>query len=315
MWDISRPENIVFWITCLTGAALWAKWIRRSPGDPRRGIGRDNSTVARWGLLDVLGIFLFFALAQQLGLAIGLSLGGSSPPDTELATPFAELTPESQSFGLIGSGLAQLAGIALVLVYICRRYHHRLRDFGLARDQLLPGFLAGAAGFAMWVPLVWVVQNFLIDFVEYHHQSLERFVAHPQPLVVVQTWFSAVIVAPIFEEFFFRMILQGWLQRLGRPGSAGVIALIYGGPQMTPESPDPANDGNRPIHWPAIVLASLAFALAHVGQGPAPISLFVLSLGLGFLYQRTGSIRACIVMHLILNGITLALLSSGTGSA
>lgn len=57
-------------------------------------------------------------------------------------------------------------------------------------------------------------------------------------------------------------------------------------------------------YWP-VFAASLIFASMHLGQGAAPIPLFFLSVGLGYLYRQTGSLIPCIVVHMILNGMTL----------
>ena len=46
--------------------------------------------------------------------------------------------------------------------------------------------------------------------------------------------------------------------------------------------------------------------MVHLGgQGAAPIPLFFLALGLGFLYRQTGSLTPPILVHMILNGLTL----------
>jgi len=47
-----------------------------------------------------------------------------------------------------------------------------------------------------------------------------------------------------------------------------------------------------PALWPILLSAGL-FAALHATHGPDPIPLFLLALGLGYLYQRTiGSCRA-----------------------
>jgi Type II CAAX prenyl endopeptidase Rce1-like len=58
----------------------------------------------------------------------------------------------------------------------------------------------------------------------------------------------------------------------------------------------------------AIVITSLIFAALHAPQWPAPIAIFVLSLGLGTLAYRTGSLLAPIVMHACFNGLSTLLL-------
>ena len=57
-------------------------------------------------------------------------------------------------------------------------------------------------------------------------------------------------------------------------------------------------------HWP-IYVTSAIFAGLHIGQGAAPIPLFVLSVALGYLYRKTESILPCIVLHMLLNTFSL----------
>ena len=69
------------------------------------------------------------------------------------------------------------------------------------------------------------------------------------------------------------------------------------------------NDGRRrswatQAHWPVYVSAFI-FAALHLGQGAAPIPLFVLAVVLGYLYRKTESILPCIVLHMLLNMFSL----------
>ena len=57
-----------------------------------------------------------------------------------------------------------------------------------------------------------------------------------------------------------------------------------------------------------IVLTSLAFASLHATQWPAPLAIFLLSMALGALYHRTGSLLAVITMHATFNGFSTLLL-------
>jgi hypothetical protein len=59
------------------------------------------------------------------------------------------------------------------------------------------------------------------------------------------------------------------------------------------------------------VLTSLFFGFVHLPQWPAPIALFVLSISLGTVYQRTGSLIASSFMHATFNGLsTIALIGA-----
>ncbi len=70
-----------------------------------------------------------------------------------------------------------------------------------------------------------------------------------------------------------------------------------------PRLPSPVSAGA------GIVLTSLIFAMLHAGQWPAPIPIFILAIGLGVIYYRTGSLLATICMHALFNATsTLALI-------
>ena len=79
-----------------------------------------------------------------------------------------------------------------------------------------------------------------------------------------------------------------------------------------PRTPENTNLPYRPrsSFWTgvAIVLTSLIFAALHAAQWPAPIPLFLLAVGLGMVYQRTGSLLAPIVMHAVFNGFSTLML-------
>lgn len=77
--------------------------------------------------------------------------------------------------------------------------------------------------------------------------------------------------------------------------------------------PAGAGGGFRPQWWP-IIATSAIFAALHLGQGPAPVPLFFLSLGLGYLAQRTRRLWPCVLVHMLLNGTSLALLWLATGA-
>lgn len=146
---------------------------------------------------------------------------------------------------------------------------------------------------------------------------------------------AAAIAAPFAEEFFFRGLVQTFLREAiarwwaGRtrsvsslgsapptlhaavPSADSVVAapmlpefgqvLGYAGLPFHPVEhalPRPATTGPGAAAWPAwaaIFLTSLAFASAHEAW-TAPI-IFVLSVMLGYVYERTGSLWTSIVVH------------------
>ncbi len=94
---------------------------------------------------------------------------------------------------------------------------------------------------------------------------------------------DVVFFVPIIEEFIFRGCLQTWMK-----GKIGVKK--------------------------AILLTSLIFASFHfsVSQGIGNVellaSLFVLSLFLGFIYEKQQSLLASISLHAFFNGVTVIMI-------
>ena len=58
----------------------------------------------------------------------------------------------------------------------------------------------------------------------------------------------------------------------------------------------------------ANVLVSILFAGLHYSVWPTPVPIFFLSLALGILYQRTGSLVAPTALHMTFNGISTILM-------
>ena len=110
---------------------------------------------------------------------------------------------------------------------------------------------------------------------------------------------SAIIIAPLTEELFFRGIVQTTLVQF----SWGLFI-----PQlMRPGTPYSVPPDYRPsvLHrWVAILLTSAFFAWQHQ-MDQAPI-IFVLSLALGYVYERTGNLWAPIALHLAFNSTEIA---------
>lgn len=98
----------------------------------------------------------------------------------------------------------------------------------------------------------------------------------------VDVWFIVVVLlavfaAPIFEEVMYRGLLQEALSRVGLS------------------------------RWPAIAVTSGIFAFMHITAVEPWILLvlFVLSLGFGWAYERSGRLVTPIVMHMLFNAANI----------
>ena len=58
-----------------------------------------------------------------------------------------------------------------------------------------------------------------------------------------------------------------------------------------------------PCEARALYGTALLFAMSHANVWPAPIPLFLLALGLGWLAQRTQSLLGAMIWHALFNGV------------
>jgi membrane protease YdiL (CAAX protease family) len=205
--------------------------------------------------------------------------------------------------------IANLAAIAAALAVVGWRTRADRRDWGLSLRQGGQDVWLGLVAFVMLAPPVYAIQWLLVAWFPYRHPLISMLQQHPETVVQAAVFFSAVVAAPIVEEFFYRVLWQSWLQ--GVPARLDhVTHLVFGNP--APPAGSDAGRAAAPTSLAAetfaIVASSTLFAAMHISQGPAPIPLFVLALGLGYVYARTGRILPCIVIHMLLNGCSLATL-------
>jgi membrane protease YdiL (CAAX protease family) len=206
-----------------------------------------------------------------------------------------------------------------------------LRPGGLARMGVSPrsmrrGVWQGYVGGVIDVPLISVgaqeteVARRAVGYEHPKEHDLLRIMGESEhmPLVALVLIASAVLVAPLFEELLFRGHLQTVvthaLARLsGRetrvsPGEYEIVvptreagaAPDYAAPgAVKAGEPIPVNAPAAAARWAAVFLTSLVFASVHPAWTIPPI--FVLSLCLGYAYERTGNLWAVMTMHAMFN--------------
>ncbi|MFV1967879.1 MAG: type II CAAX prenyl endopeptidase Rce1 family protein [Pirellulaceae bacterium] len=280
-----------------------------------------------WGLADLLLSVVILLVCQ--GAAEGVVRAKYQiPPDLR----FEEMASEPRAMLLLAGALATLAALACSFIWITFRGATR-RDLGIEPKHAARDLGLGLLAFAMVAPGVYGLQWILVQWVESKHPLIELLKENPDPRFLILSTFSAVLVAPLAEEYLFRVLLQSWLERLAR-GDVDTASMLVGrldtstpseesdwrdGDEDDPDSaennPDFADRDRlrsergqrRPPFWPIWVSAGL-FAGAHWSHGPDPIPLFLFAIALGYLYQRTRRILPCIVLHLLLNTCSLAAL-------
>jgi membrane protease YdiL (CAAX protease family) len=105
------------------------------------------------------------------------------------------------------------------------------------------------------------------------HPTLEELVKASM-MVKCFLVFSTLVIVPVFEEMLFRGLIQSTLTAyLGQP-------------------------------WPAIAITSLLFAAMHPSKTHWA-GLFVLSICLGYAYEKSGSLFRPILIHVFFNTRTI----------
>ncbi len=194
------------------------------------------------------------------------------------------MTAESLLASTVASTIAGLSAAAILIAWLqlFRRDAHRELGLMLTSSDVGLGLKAAL----MLLPPVLLISAGVSHFVPYEHQVLDVLAELSSPAAIAAIFFATAIVTPFVEELFFRVLFQGALQRMADRGG------------------DEEASWRPRAYWP-IVASSAIFAALHSGQGAAPIPLFVLALGLGFLYRQTGRITAPMIVHMVLNGLTL----------
>ncbi len=227
-------------------------------------------------------------------LVVGMVMGGVALAALDLMPPpgaadEAARDPRDWAYiSLIGLVLANLP----LVVYFCVRI--ALAERGIERAGLLsrrPGrdLLVGLAGYGAAFVFVYATGTLVTLYCllaerqtpTIAHDLLQAMQDLPWGMHRWILVLCAVIGAPVFEELIYRGLLQTTLH------------------EMT---------GWR-IRWLVVFITSAIFTVMHLGGVPwqALPSLFVLSIVLGYLYERTGSLWPGIVTHLLFNLTSTAL--------
>ncbi|TWT90426.1 CAAX amino terminal protease self- immunity [Pseudobythopirellula maris] len=283
------------------------------PFEPRRPVP--------WNAVGMAPGLLLLVLAT-----LGTLAGGGEPAET------------LDDLAFIGNLAAAIVFSFVVLLgalgWVWQESGAKASDLGLAGGlrRVAGDVRLGVMGvFASLVP-VYLVSTVLAQYVEPpKHSLLEKLLDRPGLSVWSVIAFAAVVMAPIVEEYIFRVLMQGYLERpdvLGRRLEEEPLAE-QSEEERAGQHAEPLEEGSdeplddeagwgddfvplAPIStprtaWAPIVISSLLWALTHQGQGSAPAPLFVLGLVLGYIYQRTHRVLPCLVLHAVFNALSLTM--------
>ncbi|MCI0360544.1 MAG: CPBP family intramembrane metalloprotease [Planctomycetaceae bacterium] len=175
------------------------------PWSPRRPVP--------WALVDLLGILGLYVLAFLLLRLVLGQLGWLPAPDA--ATDEFKLTLDDKQILVWANIVASLGLITVAGPLIALRTGATWRDFGFSARDLWKDFKLGLIGFVMLAPPVYAIQGVLVYFWKpSKHPLMEMFKDSPDASFFIVLFVAASVVAPIFEELVFRVILQGFLEKV-----------------------------------------------------------------------------------------------------
>jgi membrane protease YdiL (CAAX protease family) len=322
--------TLVAAVAIVGSIAIWATVIARSsrgeelvPLEPRRPVP--------WTFFDLVLVMMAHVLFTGLGGVLLRDVW-----NIPLPAGLRELEPEQVGPVQLSYMAAVVATLVFALALVRLRVGATAADLGFMPRRVLYDVALGATGFLALAAPVYALQATLVYFFPIQHPLIDLVQAQPDQWTFLAVGLSVSLVAPLSEEFFLRVLLQGWLERVvavAAPGAFGPnpheaaeetakresaagetqpTDNPYAAPQTTRLRSDFSVD-DRAARAIPIVTSALVFALLHVGQGPAPIPLFLLALGLGYLYQRTHRLWPSVVLHFLLNTSSLAMLWLETG--
>ncbi|HZZ30033.1 MAG TPA: JDVT-CTERM system glutamic-type intramembrane protease [Pirellulales bacterium] len=294
------PAELVKQICSILGLGvpiwLWLAWRWRSKHtllafEPHRPVP--------WEGVDIVLVLAVFFLAEFFCGSIGLRLAGITP-----SVEGHGVTSQEELAEFACDAVARLVTVLIGAAVIARRVQATKSDLGFDFSRPLYDVACGVIAFVAIAPILYTIQIISQVFiVQYHHPLIDTVEKRPEAISWLIVTVSAVFVAPLAEEFFFRVLLQGWLEKIERAWCEQKWDSA-----LAPAGAAPPGLLNLPLGTVPIIVTSELFALTHSGQGAAPIPLFLLALVLGFLYHRTHRLLPSVVVHFLLNGITIAML-------
>ncbi|MDZ4850878.1 MAG: CPBP family intramembrane glutamic endopeptidase [Pirellulaceae bacterium] len=267
----------------LSGLVLWWTGQQVLPNpEPRR--------MQRWGLVDLLFTVIVVVGLQYFALASGIALQIGPPivPDQELEMPM-----------MAWISTVQTLAIVIVTVFIVLRCGVRVSSLGWSIQQWFKDLRLGFVAFIVLVAPVYLLMMVVTvsSGQDYSHPILEM--SKENPWMLLPAIFMAVILAPIGEEFAFRVLLQGFLESMSK-GSFTIEKLLVG---RTEQNSTDETESSLPL-WP-IFVSGIMFGVVHYSYGMSWIPLSVLGIALGWLYRVTNRIWPSLVVHMGINATSM----------
>lgn len=192
--------------------------------------------------------------------------------------------------------ISTIMAIAVIIFLARASFARRLKGFGLSVKTIHKDFLTAFLNLlSVWPLLILMVILTIFlgkliwgqDFEMQPHEELELIRAYPQLPVRILIIVTAIAVVPVFEEMLFRGMFQTMIR------------------SILEKFPFCEKLQNKALRaWLSILISSGLFAVAHYDPGHWP-PLFMLSLGMGYAYEKSGSLLRPIFIHSLFNATSI----------
>ena len=229
--------------------------------EPELGVlEQDTPAPVAWGLLDV---------AQGVAAVVGISLVAFIIAAIVLV---GDENKSSDAVFLLGlTALLQVAFVGVVWRFSIARYAAGWSSLGL-RFRWAPSSIMIVPAVVIGMLILLAIYALVVDAIGWHRESDQLFDDERIGIVVVAS-FLAIVVAPVFEELFFRgFMLQGIMRHLS------------------------------PLK--AAVVTSILFALAHIDPFTY-IPIFCIGMILALVFLKTRSLPIAIASHGLYNSVVV----------
>lgn len=239
-----------------------AMWPARAEAVRRRPWALEDC-----GTLIVLLLFLYFSVTG-LRSVVGLAGGAAAVRAT--------------IWVVLQSVFFHMAGLGLVWAFLARRRVSWRAAFGLGESSWRRSLALGVLFYVAAMPVLsfysaaYQVGLRQMGYETVPQEVVTAFSVEPSPWVRAYFVFLAVVLAPAFEEIFFRGIAMPLLAKRW-----GMV--------------------------PAVLLVSLGFAVIHF-HVPSVVPLFLIAAAFSIGYIYSGSIAVPIVMHGVFNAVNMGMM-------
>jgi membrane protease YdiL (CAAX protease family) len=274
-------SDVLVYAALAFGLVLLGRWLLRT-GSAAIALRNAPERPTRLPFLAPLVILIVWMLAGYVILGM-----------TETAAGVWELGESAKLAVRYGSQIALYIVMIFFMGWLAwEHFEQRLKGFGLdfrhpVRDTwYAAGTLLAIMPVVMaMVSVVMLIGRLIVgdDFEMSENEGLTALKAHPELWLKAIVFVYAGVIVPVYEEMLFRGLFQSLIRSVMGSATSG---------------------------WTAVIVASGLFAVLHLPlHRPA---LFVLSLAIGYSYEKSGSLVRAILIHSFFNmSMMAAALSAG----